>query len=82
MMYCVATGNWHHHSKYARHLQQLDFSKLVIQIKIRQHQGMIGDTFQKLHAIASRTHGIMQEVAHRQRPTSALEHSHYKWASP
>ena len=81
-MYCVATRNRHHHAKYTRHLQQLHFSKVVIQRKIRQYQGMMGDPFQKIHAIAARRREIMQEFAHNQRPTPALEHSHYKWASP
>ena len=41
MMRCVATRNQHHHAKYTRHLQQLHFSKVLIQIKLRQQQGMI-----------------------------------------
>ena len=59
-MYCVATINCHHHANYMRHLQQLYLSKLVIQLKIRQHQGMMGYPFQKLHAIAARRQDIMQ----------------------
>ena len=77
-MYCVATINRHHHAKYTRHLQQLHFSKVVIQRKIRQHVGMMGDPFWNLNDIAARRRGIMQEISHHQRPTPALEHSHYK----
>ena len=81
-MYSVATRNRHHHANYTRHLQQLHFFKVVIQKKIIQHQGMIGYPFQKLHAIAVSRWDIMREIAHHQQPRSALEHSHYKWASP
>ena len=42
---------------------------------------MMGDTFQKLHAIYTRRLEIMREIVHHQRPAPALEHSHYKWAS-
>ena len=40
----------------------------------------MGDPFQKLHSIAARRRDVMREIAHHQRPTPALEHSHYKWA--
>ena len=43
---------------------------------------MMGYPFHKLHAIYSRRRDIMQEISHHKRPTPALEHSHYKWASP
>ena len=53
-MYCGATRNRHHHVKYTRHLQHLHLFKVVIQRKIRQHQGIMGDPFQKLHDIDAR----------------------------
>ena len=80
-MYCVATRNWPYHSKYTRHLQNLHSSKVVIQIRIRQHQEKMGDFLQKLHAIGARRQDIMQEIAHHLQPTPALDHSHYKWDS-
>ena len=80
-MYCVATRNWHHHAKYILHLQHLYYSKVVMQIKIRQHQGMMVDPLHKLHAIASRRREITRKIAHHKRPTPKLEHSHYTWAS-
>ena len=49
--------------------------------KNRQHQGMMGNPFQKVHTIAARRRDIMREIAHHQRPTPALEHSHCKWYS-
>ena len=36
IMYCIATRNWHHHAKYTRHLQQLHYSKVALQRKIRK----------------------------------------------
>ena len=53
-MYSVTTRNRHCHAKYIQHLQQLHFSKMVIQRKITQHQGMMRYPFQKLHTIAAR----------------------------
>ena len=81
-MYCVVTRNRHHHANYTLHLQQLHYSKVVIQRKIRQHRGMIGSPFHKLHAITARRQDIIWEIPHHQRPTPVLEHSHYKWDSP
>ena len=72
-MYCVATRNRNHHDKYTRHLQQLHFSKVLIQRNIRQYQGMMEDPFQKFHAIASRRRENMQEIAHHQGLTPALD---------
>ena len=59
-MYCVTTRNRHHHAKCTRHLKQLHSTEVVIQRKIRQHQGMMGDPLQKLHATAARRRYIMQ----------------------
>ena len=42
----------------------------------------MGDTLNKLHAIAARRRDIMQEIAHNHWPTPALEQNHYKWDSP
>ena len=42
----------------------------------------MGDHLQKLHAISARRQEIMQEIEHHQRPTTVLDHSHYKWAKP
>ena len=76
-MYCVATRNRNHQANYMRHLQQLHFSKVVIQRKIRQHQGMMGYPFHKLHAIASRRQEILREFSHCQWPAPELVQSHY-----
>ena len=81
-MYCVTARNRFHHNKYTIHLHQLHLFKVVIQIKIRQHEETMGDCFQKLHYITAKKHGIMREIAHHQQPTSTLDHSHYKWDSP
>ena len=79
-MYCVASRNWHHHARYMRHLQQLNLYKVMMHRKIRQHQGMMLDTLQKLYAITARKQDIMQEISHHQWPKPALEYSHYKCA--
>ena len=71
-MYCVATRNRHHHVNYTHPLQQLHLFKVVIQIKIRQHQGLMGDPLQKFHAIDTKRRDIMREISHHQRPTTAL----------
>ena len=78
-MYCAAKINRHHHAKYKRQLQQLHLSKVVIQRKIRQHQGIMGYPFQKLHSIAARRHNIMWGIEHHTRLIPALEHIHYNW---
>ena len=48
------------HAKYMRQLHQLHLKKLVIDRKIRKHQGMMRDFFQKLHAITARRRYIMR----------------------
>ena len=37
---------------------------------------------QKLHAISARRQDIILKIARHQRPKPALNHIHYKWASP
>ena len=43
---------------------------------------MMGDPFQKLHNVPARRQYNMREISHHQRPTTAMEYSHYKWDSP